>query len=170
MKPNLRPFIVKAAKVLAALIVVWIIAGFVFWWWFWRSVSVDYSTKPSEKVFKLVLNQNVPNGVSNLKVAGHGVLMGHTVWMKFSATDAAIAALLKNKKLSFDEPDKSFTWITKEQILNDQDAHSIRWDTVLRAKNLESYRYSYVPSGIGWVGEIIIDRETRTIYTNSGAL
>ncbi len=141
-----------------------------FWWWFWRSVSVDYSMKPPDKVFKLVLNQNIPNGVSNLKVSGQGVLMGHTVWMKFSATDAAITALLKSKKLSFEGPEDSFSWVTREQILQDQDARSIGWDEVLQLKHLESYRYSFVPIGSGWVGEVIIDRESGTVYTNSGVL
>lgn len=166
MKSKSHNLIIKAAKVLAALLLIWLIAAIGFNYWLWRSLHIDYSTKPPREVFQLVLHQDIPGGVSNLKVAGKI----QTVWMRFSATDAAITKLLGNKNLSLNGPDDSLNWVTKEQIMDNKDALAIGWDKVLHLKHFQSYKYAFIPGGTGWAGEIVIDREHHVVYTNSGAM
>lgn len=129
-----------------------------------RSLTTDYSSKPAPEVYKSVFRQDVPRGVTNLRVAGHGYWMSHAVWMKYAATDGAINALLTKSRYTLEGPDESFSWISKEQISNNADARAVGWDEVLKIKHRRSYTYEAVENFSGWTGEIVIDRANHTVY------
>jgi hypothetical protein len=125
---------------------------------------MNYSSEPPDRVFQLILKQPVPGGVSNLHIAGHGVMMGHTVWMKFSATDAAIRQLTKGVEPAYTDLESSSSRSSRQRIMSDKYARSVGWEEVLRLKQVEFYTFDFAPGGSGWVGDIVVDRKKHQVY------
>lgn len=135
-----------------------------------RSVKTDYSTKPPEQVFEMVLNQPVPPGVSDIRVAGFAFLTQAEVWMRFSATNDAIVSLMESRTTDRIGPKDELVWVTKERVEHDPDARAVGWDEVLHLKRIKAYQYDFVPAGTGWVGAFIVDRANSMVYVQAGIL
>ena len=50
----------------------------------------DFSMDRPEQVFQMVFGRPVPDGVTDLQVAGRHYFIREWVWMRFHATDAAL--------------------------------------------------------------------------------
>lgn len=127
-------------------------------------LEVPYSQKPAAEVFRFVLSQPVPAGVQNLRIAGHGVLMQHTVWMTFTVPDTAMEQMLKSRSLTIQKRDTSLPEELKAAAATNEDARSLHWENALRLQNKDTFNFYTATGGSGWNGYILVDRHDHEIY------
>lgn len=159
-----------ALKVILVSVCVSLVIALLALYRFWRMIAIDYSQRPAAEVFRVVLNQPVPSGVRNLRIAGHGVLMQHTVWMKFTATDGAIERILKGPALVVGSREASLSGEVKARAAVDDDARAINWDSVLHSSRNDAYKFSFPTGGSGWFGDIVVNRDGHEVYVVADVL
>jgi hypothetical protein len=168
----------RAAKWVIGAIVLFLAISAAFTLWFFRAVSqtlvIDYGKRPPAQVFRTVFRQPMPHGISDLMVAGHGILQGHTVVMRFRATDGAIRHILKRaapveaRDFLRGVPEALSTGEARRNPrgLNefDRDALKVHLDEAAHLRHASYYWFDASKSGQGWMGYIAIDPDRKFVY------
>jgi hypothetical protein len=156
---------------LLVFVVLPLTAGAVAVWWFFR--PVDYGARPAGWVFQQVFRQPVPQGVSDLRIAGHGFCQGHEVWMRFRATKKVLMQLLPEsaeKREQLSDMLGGELGSTYERRLAEDDPQAVGWDEVLRMRAPEAHDFSRTSQGAGWYGLFVLDRGRQLVYVHVGIL
>ena len=170
-RPRVTTWVVAGMAVLLAISAAFVVG---FAWMVSHTLLYDYGKLPPAQVFRKVFRQPMPHGVSDLMVAGHGILQGHTVVMRFRATDGALRRILKGAV-----PTEAQGFIhsvsrrvrTGEARRNprgldeyDLDALKVHLDEAARLRHASYYLFSASKGGAGWFGYIAIDHDRRFVY------
>ena len=170
-RPRVTTWVVAGMAVLLAISAAFVVG---FAWMVSRTLLYDYGKFPPAQVFRKVFRQPMPHGVSDLMVAGHGVLQGHTVVMRFRATDDALRGILKDAV-----PTEAQDFIrtmsrrvrTGEARRNprglgqfDLDALKVHLDEAAHLRHGSYYLFSASKGGAGWFGYIAIDHDRNFVY------
>jgi hypothetical protein len=135
-------------------------------WWIARGLTEDYGALPPAEVFQRVLRQPVPEGVSDLRVAGHAFVQGHQVWMRFRVAPSALKTLFPQTAAPSDWRSRT-SWrsegLDAHWLMQPQPC-SIQWDEVIRAPRPEQYHFSATEQGQGWYGFFVLDRKEGIVY------
>jgi hypothetical protein len=133
----------------------------------YRTLHIDYGALPAAQVYQRVFRRPVPQGVSDLKVAGQGFGQGHQVWMRFQATDQEINSLARrDEKISASE---FCDWVPPA-LFQSPEARAVGLDQVLRLSKPEYFHFSSVENGVGWYGVLVVDRERHLVFANAVVL
>ena len=170
-RTRVTTWVVAGIAVLLAISAAFVVG---FAWMVSRTLLYDYGKFPPAQVFRKVFRQPMPHGVSDLMVAGHGVLQGHTVVMRFRATDGAIRRILKGatpaeaRDFIHAVPPRVRTGEARRDPRRlderDLDALKVHLDDAARLRHASYYLFSASKGGQGWFGYIAIDHDRRFVY------
>jgi hypothetical protein len=156
---------------LLIIVVLPLAAGTVGVWWFFQ--PVNYGARPAGRVFQQVFRQPIPQGVSELRIAGHGFCQGHQVWMRFRATKKALRQLLPEsteRRERLKDGLRTELGLNYERRLTEDDPRVVGWDKVLRMRSPEAHYFSRTSQGAGWTGLFVLDRDRQLVYVHAGVL
>lgn len=156
-------------------------AGMLLWgtWYFLEEWpwNEEFNRLPAQAIFHDVTGKDVPPGVSDLKVAARSYLIKRWVWMRFQATDEAIASL--DVQVAYDEEPEQVRREATERALkgtgwaastkyNEQDMTSVGWPEVASIARPEVYQVSSHQGSFIWIGDMIVDRPKHLVYIHAG--
>lgn len=137
----------------------------------WRN-SIDYSKRPPAQVFQFVTGMPVPQGVSNLQVAGRTYpdQWKHWLWIRCKVTEAAIHRLTANRDsysgaeaLRYIQMSKQISSSARYDAV---DMRLVHWNEVARISQPEVYQvdHRFPNSAFVLVAYLILDRQNHTAY------
>lgn len=137
-----------------------------------RFFSVDYSKLPPRDVFQRVCNEPVPSGVSGIRTSGNGLMQGHTVWMRFHATSAAIDVFVSRRgERALTAADfSSRTRFEDEGEPTRSEKRKVGWDEIATTDRPEFYNFDATHGGQGWFGVMAVDRKRGLVWVYAGVL
>jgi hypothetical protein len=132
----------------------------------------DLGSRPVGYVFQQVFLIPMPPGVSDVRVSGMSSLSGE-VWMRFRVADvhAFLVTLNRDRAMSFSAPGQSDDEIpSPSEAAHDPYAPGVGWTAVYAVRHPESYSFESDPPGHGWFGEMVVDREQKTVFVHGGLM
>ena len=134
---------------------------------------IDYSQEPPGKSFRRAMGQAIPDGVSNLKIAGRAYLWKHWVWMSFSASDEAITKIVTRDRART----ASFNGVEARNQLKEKssshpkydqaDMELVGWQNVTKIANPEVFLIGHGKEGWLWFANVIVDRKNHKVYVHA---
>lgn len=134
----------------------------------WRT---EYNQRPPQRIFQEVTGEPVPAGVSNLRVAARHFFIKRWAWMRFQATDKAIQEMIeRHGQNAYDQTVaqralQGKRW-TGNHKYDDFDRDTVGWNAVFNIQKPEVYEFS--SNSYSWMGDMIVDRQTHTVYVHAG--
>jgi hypothetical protein len=138
-------------------------------WGFWRELTnIDVSTWPPPRIFQQVFGPPIPTGVSEIRAAGRSLISGRTVWLRFRASDKAIASLVSGSERAATQEDAQAcvksTWIHFPRDKTNPErirwVGRVRWHEVNEIPKPECYQIR-TPSTDTM---IVVDRNHHLVY------
>ncbi len=130
---------------------------------------------PPAVAFQKALGQRVPKGVSDLVVVSRQYVIKSWFWMRFHASDQALASLLRTGNATdikrVEHP--PLVQIALQGTLgighhkyDSVDKQTVGWHRVLKIRKPEVYKLSYFSEADGfiWYSDVIVDRKGGWVY------
>jgi hypothetical protein len=145
--------------------------GIVAWTWL-RELpyqnGTNYSAMPPEKAFTAVFGYAPPNGVTNLRAAGHTYIWQQRVWMSFDATSALLRKLTGGEEADSGEAAAKLLH-QASHVIHHRDGPAMRaagWDEIDSIPRPQIHFFSRSPteSAFSWNGALVIDPQRKRIY------
>lgn len=130
------------------------------------SMVTDYGAMPRAVAFERICRRPPPDGMSDIRVAGHAFLAAE-VWIRCRATDAAIQSILGEEN----RVDKGmFRACCGPERWNEEEPRSIGFAEVATIRRPEYFEFYPTRDGSGWVGVAAVDRQRHMLYVYASPL